>query len=149
MARLIQTTVDEEELIKQYNFICELTALNKQVRIPEAIGLQNLLESLMMGLWGDVLIYDNGHDRYLVYMPGHKDLYYMSHDADVPNGICDLITDQGDGELTWTQLDNGDMVPVGYEEDVSIIAVPVGVRRQVLKIIEDDLESYEDHLVVT
>ena len=38
---------------------------------------------------------------------------------------------------------------VSFEEEVSIIAVPVGVRRKVLNIISDDLEYYEEHLVIT
>lgn len=159
MARLIQITVDEEDLIAQYNWLCYSEATLKPAPgvllyrkaaksdHPTIVGLQNLLEGLMQGLWGNVLIYDNGHDRYLVIMPGRNETYYMSHDADVPSGICDEGGTEGD--LTFTQLDNGDMVPVGFEEEVSIISVPKGVRRQVLKLIEDDLEYYEDHLVIT
>lgn len=106
----------------------------------------------MMGLWGDVLIYDNGgetHDRYLVYMPGHQDVYHMSHDANSPNGVCTLIDDEGDGNLTFTQLDNGDMVPVGYMEEVSIINVPKGTRLKILEIISEEQAYYEQFMIIT
>jgi len=71
----------------------------------------------------------------------------MSHDPGAPNGVC--ATGGTEGALKWEKLGNGDMIPFGYSEEVSIINAPKGVRRQVLKVIEEDLEYYEDHLVIT
>jgi hypothetical protein len=156
MGRLISITVDEDDLIEQYNWLCEEAELHNaaddKAGSSEIIGLQNFLESIMMGLWGNVLIYDNGgdsHDRYLVYLPGHSELYSMSHDADSPNGVCTLISVDGDGLLEFTELDNGDMVPVGYMEEVSIINVAKGTRRKILELISDELAHYEQFMIIT
>jgi hypothetical protein len=166
MASLIQVAIDEEELIKQYNHICQVIEGHREHKkwmeendmgryvndVEPLVGIQNLLEGLMIGLWGDTLIYRGEREvesNYMVFLPGRQRVYLMSPDADSSDGMCSLFRDDGEGAIPFTQLDNGDFVPIGYEEEVSIISVPVGVRQKVLELISDDLEYYEDHLVVT
>jgi len=149
MGILVSSTIDPEELINQYNWLCEMTGINKFI-IPEAVGLQNLLEDLMMRMWGSTIIYTNDLEvippayAYLVIMPDGTTTYSMQCNEEGTFYACK--EGPAEGDLTWTQLDNGDMVPVGYMKEVSIIAVEPVIRKKVLQYIGEDLGYYEQYL---
>ena len=147
MSILVSQTVDPEDIIKQYNWLCEMTGLNGFM-IPEAVGLQNLLESIMMRMWGSTYIYQNEDGVYLVIMPDHNTTYYMQCNEHETFFACHE-RGPSEGELTWTALDNGDMVPVGYMKEVSIISVEPVIREKVLQYISEDQGYYDQYLEPT
>jgi len=147
MSVLVETTVGVVDLIKQYNWLCEMTGLNG-FEIPEAIGLQNLLESIMETLWGTTIIYKRERvHAYLVIMPDGTTTYYMQ--CNIHGTFFASKEGPAEGDLTWTQLDNGDMVPVGYMQEVSIISVLPVIREKILQYISEDLGYYEQYLEPT
>lgn len=162
MSILISQTIDPEELIKQYNWLCEQSSAGwviapdssvvRQDTTPdEVIGLQNLLESLMMRMWGNTHIYqdtqryqEEDNPLYLVIMPDSHTTCMMQCNEHGTFFAC--VEGPAEGDLTWTQLDNGDMVPVGFMKEVSIISVEPVIREHVLQYISEDLEHYEQYL---
>lgn len=152
MSILVSQTIDPEELIKQYNWLC--IEADYHTNIPELIGLKNLLESIMMRMWGSIIIYedtlryqDGGTSMYLVLMPDGTTTYYMQCNE---HGTFFACTEgPAEGDLTWTTLDNGDMVPVGFMKEVSIISVEPVIREHVLEYISEGGEYYDQYLEPT
>jgi len=159
MSILVSQTVDPEELIKQYNWLCIEAQDYRDWRPGDGsatdgayehcleccIGLQNLLESLMMRMWGDTHIYRRGDiPLYLVLMPDGTTTYFMQHNE--PGTFFACYEGPNDSDLSWEKLENGGMVPGGFPKEVSIISVEPVIREKILQYISEDLEHYEQYL---
>ena len=159
MGILISQTVDPEELIKQYNWLCEQSSMaylntpeGGVASVPttrvEVIGLQNLLESMMMRMWGSVSVYQQEEKPlYLVIMPDGTTTYFMEHNEYGTFFAC--YEGPAEGDLTWTRLGNGDMVPAAFPKEVSIISVEPVIREHILKCISEDAGYYDQYLEPT
>jgi len=151
MAILISTTVDPEDLIDQYNWLCNTQDWLRETinhESPEAVGLQNLLESLMMGLWGSTAIYVNEDGVYLVIMPDTTTTYQMQ--CNEHGTFFAAIEGPPEGDLDWHRVNNeGDRVPIGFPKEVSIMSVEPVIREKILKYISEDQEYYDQYLEPT
>ena len=118
---LIEREIDYEEMLKQYDWLCNLTSheglqglvLGQADALNAREGLLSMLQEMIADLFTTTHIYATDgetHDEYMVIFPDES-VYLMSHDADMPNGVCGYYSQEPD--VLWTQLDNGDMVPVG------------------------------------